>query len=60
MKVMTLKEVAKVLRVHPSTLYRMIKRGTGPKHVRVGSDHRYLESAVQQWLETGGEGDGRV
>lgn len=45
--IMTLFEVADYLWVHPSTLYRMIKRGD-IQSIRVGSDHRFRTDVVLQ------------
>ncbi len=57
-EIMTIKEVAAYLRVHQSTLYRLIKRGKLPTF-RVGSDYRFNLSAIDAWrkgLETAMQG----
>ena len=50
---LTLKETAAWLRIHTSTLYRMVKRGQIPVF-RVGSgpfsDWRFLRHAVERWM----------
>ncbi len=51
--VMTVGEVSKFLRVHPSTIYRLLKRGRLPAF-RVGSDWRFRRSEMEKWLENGG------
>ena len=51
---LTIKEAAKFLRVHPSTLYRMLKRRTLPAF-RVGSDWR-IDARILQKLIDSGEG----
>jgi excisionase family DNA binding protein len=47
-EVMTVPELAAYLRVHDSTIYRMLKRGLLPGF-RVGSDWRFLKSNIEQW-----------
>ena len=46
--VLTLEEVARYLRVHPSTLYRMLKKGQIPAF-KVGSDWRFNLESIDQW-----------
>ncbi len=50
---LTLKETAAWLRIHTSTLYRLVKRGQIPVF-RVGSgpfsDWRFLRHAVERWM----------
>lgn len=49
---MTTAEVAKALRVAPSTLCRWRARGIGPRVYRLGeATPRYLRSDVLAWLE---------
>jgi excisionase family DNA binding protein len=48
--VMTVKEVAHYLQVHPSTIYRLLKRGTIPCF-RVGSDWRFRKADMDAWLQ---------
>ena len=52
----TTKEVAALLRVHPKHVYRLLKRGL-PAH-RVGDEWRYDEAEVLRWarLARGDEG----
>jgi excisionase family DNA binding protein len=47
-KVMTVREVSAYLRVHPSTLYRLLKRHQVPAF-RIGSDWRFNVEAVDRW-----------
>ena len=47
-KVMTVKEVSGYLRVHPSTVYRLIKRGQIPAF-RIGSDWRFNLEQIDIW-----------
>ncbi|MGA9722697.1 MAG: helix-turn-helix domain-containing protein [Candidatus Binatus sp.] len=48
-EVMTVPELAAYLRVHDSTIYRLLKRNALPGF-RVGSDWRFLKSSIDGWL----------
>jgi excisionase family DNA binding protein len=48
-KVLTLQEVAKYLRVHPSTVYRLAKKGQIPAF-KLGSDWRFNLESIDEWL----------
>ena len=47
--ILTLQEVCDYLRIHPSTMYRMIKRGQAPPWFTVGSDYRFDRASVDSW-----------
>ncbi|HUY39595.1 MAG TPA: helix-turn-helix domain-containing protein [Candidatus Binataceae bacterium] len=47
---LTVQEVSSYLRVHPSTIYRMLKKNQLPAF-RVGSDWRFTVEAIDQWRE---------
>ncbi len=47
-KVMTVKEVSDYLHVHPSTIYRLIKRRQIPAF-RIGSDWRFNVETIDKW-----------
>lgn len=47
-KVMTVHEVSNYLQIHPSTLYRMIRRSQIPAF-RIGSDWRFNVEAIDTW-----------
>ena len=47
-KVLTVQEVSTYLRVHPSTIYRMLKKNLLPAF-RVGSDWRFTIEAIDKW-----------
>lgn len=57
-EIMTLDEVAQYLRVHPSTIYRMLKHHQIPAF-RMGADWRFVREAVDKWfmkkIQTDGE-----
>ncbi len=47
-EVMTLEEVAEYLRVHPSTIYRLLKKHEIPAF-KVGSDWRFNHASIDRW-----------
>ncbi len=47
--VLTVPEVSHYLRVHPSTIYRMLKKHQLPAF-RVGNDWRFRVEALDEWL----------
>lgn len=46
--IMTLEEVAGYLRVHPSTVYRMVKNHSIPAF-KIGSDWRFNRESIDIW-----------
>ncbi len=49
-RVLTIGEVAEMLRVHPTTIYRLVKRGELPGF-KVGGNWRINSQALDSWLE---------
>jgi excisionase family DNA binding protein len=49
-KVMTVREVAKVLRIHETTVYRLL-RADGIPAFKVGSEWRFSQQAVEAWMK---------
>jgi excisionase family DNA binding protein len=47
-RVMTVKELSDYLKVHPSTIYRQLKRGHLPAF-KVGSDWRFNIESIDRW-----------
>jgi len=47
-KVLTVREVSDYLRVHPSTVYRLLRQRQLPAF-RVGSDWRFNVEAIDRW-----------
>jgi len=47
-KVMTVVEVAEYLHVHPSTIYRLLRKKEIPAF-RVGSDWRFNRESIDAW-----------
>jgi len=52
MEVLTLHQVASLLQLHSSTIYRMVKRGEIPA-VKVGRVWRFSKDALDRWLNHG-------
>jgi excisionase family DNA binding protein len=50
--VLTVKELAVYLRIHPSTIYRLLKRGQLPAF-RIGSDWRFNVEEIDRWRVEG-------
>ena len=48
--IMTLEEVAEYLRVHPSTVYRLLTRHLIPAF-KIGSDWRFNRASIEQWCK---------
>ena len=48
-EILTIKELCDFLRVHPSTIYRMVKRGEIPSF-RIGADWRFRREAIERWM----------
>ena len=49
--IMTVRELAGYLRVHPSTIYRLLRQGKLPAF-KVGSDWRFSREAIDHWRLT--------
>jgi excisionase family DNA binding protein len=47
-EVYTIKELSEHLRVHPTTIYRLLRQGRLPGF-RVGSNWRFNRAAIEQW-----------
>jgi excisionase family DNA binding protein len=47
-KVLTVKELSSYLKVHPSTIYRQLRRGALPAF-KVGSDWRFNLESIDRW-----------
>jgi excisionase family DNA binding protein len=50
-EVMTLEEVAEFLHVHPSTIYRLLKKRTIPAF-KMGSDWRFNQESIERWVRS--------
>ncbi len=49
-RLVTVKELSNYLRVHPSTIYRLLKRGDLPA-LKLGSDWRFSLEAIDRWRQ---------
>jgi excisionase family DNA binding protein len=47
-KVLTVNELSEYLRVHRSTIYRLLKKGQLPGF-KIGSDWRFNVEAIDEW-----------
>ncbi len=48
-EVLTAKEVCALLRIHPSTLYKLTKQGRIPSF-RSGNDWRFRRELIERWM----------
>jgi excisionase family DNA binding protein len=55
--VLTLEEVAQFLRVHPSTVYRLLRKRRIPAF-KVGADWRFNQDSVEKWVKEGETANG--
>ena len=46
---MTVKELADYLRVHPTTIYRLLRAGELPA-MRIGADWRFNRESIDAWI----------
>ena len=54
-KVLTVNELAEYLRVHRSTIYRLLKKGQLPGF-KIGSDWRFNVEVIDEWRLSQGPG----
>jgi len=47
-RVLTVKELSAYLRVHPSTIYKLLRRGELPGF-RIGTDWRFNAEVIDRW-----------
>ena len=57
-RTMTVNDLCGYLRVHPSTVYKLLRRGELPGF-RIGSDWRFTTEAIDRWCRGGGLGSER-
>jgi len=48
-EVLTTKEVCHLLRIHPSTLYKLTRQGRIPSF-RIGTDWRFRMELIERWM----------
>jgi excisionase family DNA binding protein len=56
---LTLREVAQILRVPEATLHYWIHKETGPTNLKIGRHIRYPRAALQRWMREQRRGGGR-
>ena len=52
--ILTAAEVAQILRVHPATIYRLMKN-KGLPGFRMGAEWRFSQEAIESWMKTNAE-----
>ena len=57
--ILTLENVAEYLRVHPSTIYRLLKRRQLPAF-KIGRDWRFSLESIDQWRADAERSQGSV
>lgn len=50
-RLLTSKEVAEYLGVHPQTMDRWASKGMGPSYFKIEGARRYSETELREWLE---------
>ena len=48
-RILTVKEVCQLLKIHHTTLYRLVKAGEIPSF-RIGSDYRFQQDLIERWM----------
>jgi excisionase family DNA binding protein len=48
-EVLTVKEVSEILRVHPETVRRLVKKGKIPSF-RIGAEWRFRSDQIARWM----------
>jgi excisionase family DNA binding protein len=51
-RIMTVAETAQYLQVHPSTLYKLVRRHQIPAF-KIGADYRFDRDAIEKWMTAG-------
>ena len=51
-RIMTVKDLSTYLRVHPSTIYKLLRQGELPGF-RIGTDWRFNAEAIDRWCAGG-------
>jgi excisionase family DNA binding protein len=47
--ILTVKEISDLLRLHPATVYRLVKQGKIPSF-RIGSEWRFRKDVILRWM----------
>ena len=46
---MTTAEVAQFLQLHPSTVYKLVRKGQIPAF-KIGTDYRFYSDEIEKWM----------
>ena len=57
--ILTVKELSDLLRLHPTTVYKLVRQGKIPSF-RVGNEWRFRKDAIMRWLSEKSEGAGKA
>ena len=58
-EVMTIKELAEYMRVHPSTCYRLLAKDPTFPRIKFMSDWRFRRSSIEAWMAQREQGGGK-
>ena len=47
--ILTVKEICELLRLHPATVYKLVKQGKIPSF-RIGSEWRFRKDVMMRWM----------
>jgi excisionase family DNA binding protein len=56
---LTVKEISDLLRLHPTTVYKLARQGKIPSF-RVGNEWRFRKDEIMRWLSEKSAGAGKV
>lgn len=51
MTILKLEEVAEILKIHKSTVYRLLKKGEIPA-MKIGADYRFIGEELESWVKS--------
>jgi len=51
-KLLTIKEVIKIVGIKKSTLYKLIKEKKFPQQIKIGNLSRWRLSDIQEWIDS--------
>ena len=57
--ILTVKELCELLRIHSSTLYKLLRQGKIPSF-RIGKEWRFRKDVITRWLSEKSAGVGKV
>jgi excisionase family DNA binding protein len=48
-EILTIKEICDLLQVHPTTIYKLVRKGKIPSF-RIGTDWRFRRDLIMRWM----------